>query len=548
MSLNINKLPKLSSNHAPQRGFQGGINKIVDSIRPSLGPYPRAVAIDRATSTRSPELLDSGGLIARRIIELPNSDENAGAMYIRGALWNLHERVGDGVATSAILFQSIFNQGLQFIATGGNAMILRRYLEKGMTLIIETLDDLVMPISGKEALTGVAKTVCHDPEIAVALGNIVSIIGEHGVLTIRAGHGRSVERELISGSYWPGALVSKKMIYNPVENRTVFENAAILISDLEIEEPQELIPVIRAAVEANITHLVVMCSKASEPVQGLMFQSKNSGKLQIIAVKTPSLRSDVQMTNMADIAVLTDGKPFLKATGDSFANITPEHFGFARRIWANQDYTGIVHPQGNPKEIRKHINTLRTAFENAKKSEDRKMLQERIGQLHGGAAAIDVGGLTETEMETRQELAKRTADALRGAIREGVLPGGGSALLACRPSLDKMLEDDNSVEARAAQRILSIALEAPFRTLMEISGNTPGKILAEVELAGPGYGFDIVSGEVCEMIPNGILDVATVQKQAVISAIRSAAMALTIDVLVHRKKLPMVSDPDAPGI
>ncbi len=254
------------------------------------------------------------------------------------------------------------------------------------------------------------------------------------------------------------------------------------------------------------------------------------------------------MTNMIDIAMLTGGKALVKAAGDTFENITPDHFGYARRIWTNEEYTGIVHHQGDPKTIKKHIATLRTAFSNAKKSEDRQNLQDRIGKLLGGAAAIDVGGITETEMETRKQLAKRTADALRGAARDGILPGGGSALLACQSALDALIENNASADARAAQRILHTALEAPFRALISSAGHSPGKVLSEVQLAGKGLGFDLVSEQVCEMIPNGVLDVATVQKQAVISAIRSAAMALTIDVLVHRKKLPLVSEPDAPGI
>jgi chaperonin GroEL len=531
------------------RGFQGGINKIVAAITPSLGPFPRAVAIDRMyTAARSPEFLDSGGLIARRIIELPDRDENAGAMYIRGALWNLHERVGDGVATAALIFQTIFNQGLRYLATGGNAMILSRYLEKGLEIILQELETQVQPIAGAEALTGVAKTVCHDPEIATTLGKIINMVGEYGVVQIRAGRGRGIEQELVSGSFWPGALVSKKMMYDTARNRTTFENAAILITDLEIEEPQDLLAVIRAAVEAQVTRLVVMCASASEQVQGLMFQSKAAGKLQIIAVKVPGLRSDVQMNNMTDIALLTGGQVLLKAASDTLEKVTPEHFGRARRIWANEDYTGIVYPQGDPKKIRRHITTLRNAHTKAQKSEDRQRLQDRIGTLQGGAATIDVGGITETEMETRVELAKRTAESLRGAAREGILPGGGAALLACRDAVDKLIAADDNVDARAAHRLLKIALEAPYRTLMSNSGYQAGKYLGEIEQGGVGFGFDLISGQVREMIPAGIIDVAAVQKRAIISAIKGAALALTIDVLVHRLKPPMVTDPDSRGL
>ena len=530
------------------RGFQGGINKIVDAIRPSLGPFPRTVAVARATRTRSPEILDSGGIIARRIISLPNRDEDAGAMYIRGVLWSLHERVGDGVATAAVLFQTVFNQGLKYTAAGGSPMTLRYHLERGAEMIVNALDDMTQPIAGAQALTGVAQTVCHDHALAESLGNLISIVGDEGWLEIRAGRGRNIEQELIAGSYWPGALVSKAMLYDINRSRTVFENAAILITDLEIETPQELVPVIRAAVDAQVNRLVIMCSKISEGAQAILLQSRKSDKLHIIAVKTPGIRSDVQMTSMLDMAALTGGKILVKAAGDTLAGVTPGHFGHARRIWANEEYTGLVHPQGEPKEIRSHVNTLRVAYECATKDEERRRLQERLSKLLGGTAAIDVGGLTETEMETRKELAKRTIRTLRGAAREGILPGGGTALLACHPALDELLANRDSLDARAAHHILTAALEAPFRTLMSNGGYSEGKILDEVEQAGRGAGFDILSGRICEMIPNGIVDVAAVQKQAIISAIRGAALALTIDILVHRKSPPIVTEPDASGI
>ena len=530
------------------RGFQGGINKIVDAIRPSLGPLPRTVAIARVSSTRSPEILDSGGIIARRIISLPNRDEDAGAMYIRGTLWTLHDRVGDGVATAAVLFQTVFNQGLKYIVAGGSPMTLRSYLEQGADIIVNALNEMTQPIAGTEALIGVAQTVCHDQVLAETLGNLISIIGDEGLLEIRAGRGRDIQQELITGSYWPGAIVSKAMIYDTDRSRSVFENASILITDLEIESPQELAPVIHAAVDAKINRLVIMCSKISEAAQAILLQSRKSGKLRIIAVKTPGIRSDVQMTSMLDMAALTGGIMLLKAAGDTLTGITSQHFGHARRIWANEEYTGLIHPQGDPKAIRRHINTLRVAYKNAARDDERQRLHERIGKLLGGAAAMDVGGLTETEMETRKELAKRTLRTLRGAAREGIVPGGGSALLACRPALDELLTDRDSLDARAAHRILTAALEAPFRTLMSNSGFSAGKILGKVEQAGRGAGFDILSGRICEMIPNGIVDVAAVQKQAVIGAIRGAALALTIDILVHRKNPPIVTEPDAPGI
>ncbi|MFC1996327.1 TCP-1/cpn60 chaperonin family protein [Chloroflexota bacterium] len=532
-----------------QRGFQEGIRQIVDSIRPSLGPLPRAVAIERAIGAdRSPELLDSGGIIARRIIELPDRDVNAGAMFIRGALWNLHDRVGDGVATSAVLFQTIYDEGLKFISAGGNAMMLRRHLETGMAAIMHALDAQSIPLKGKTALAGVANAVCYDSEIAANLSEIFDVIGEYGVLDVLTGRHRNIERKFIAGSYWPGGIASKQLIADFARARTDFYDAAILVTDLEIEDPQAFMNVIRAAVEMGTTRLVVMARTFSDPVLGLFYQSKGSDKLQMLAVKTPGIRTDVQMDSMQEIAVLTGGELLIQAAGDTLEQVTPGHLGQARQIWSNDNYTGIISGQGDPRKLRTMVAKLRKAYDNTKKSEERVRIRGRIGRLSGGAASLEVGGITETEIETRKELAQRTVDALRGVVKGGVLPGGGVALLACRSVIRDLLAKSTSADQRAAHRILLTALETPFRTLVENAGYSPGAILGNLEGKAPSFGFDIQSGEVVDMLEAGILDVATVQKEALHSALRSASLALTIDTIVHRKKPPVVTNPDAPGI
>jgi len=281
---------------------------------------------------------------------------------------------------------------------------------------------------------------------------------------------------------------------------------------------------------------------------GLFYQSKDADKLQMLAVKNPGIRADVQMDFMQDMAILTGGEPLIQAAGDTLALVTPQHFGQARQIWSNENYIGIISGQGDPRQLRRLVAQLRNAHDNIKKSGDRSRIRERIGRLSGGAASLEVGGITETEIETRKELAQRTADALRGVIKGGVLPGGGSALLACQPAIQDLLVQSTNADERAAYQILLTALETPFRTLVENGGFSSGAILGRLEGKAPSVGFDVQAGEVVDMLEAGILDVATVQKEAVHSAIRSAGMALTIDVIVHRKKPPVVTDPDAPGI
>jgi chaperonin GroEL len=268
----------------------------------------------------------------------------------------------------------------------------------------------------------------------------------------------------------------------------------------------------------------------------------------MMAVKTPGIRADVQMAYMQDIGMLTGGEALFQAAGDTLSQVTPQHFGQARQIWSNDNYLGIISGQGDPRQLRHLVAQLRKAHENAKDSDDRSRIRDRIGRLSGGSASLEVGGITETEIETRKELAQRTADALRGVVKGGVLPGGGSALLACLPAIRDLLAQSTSADERAAYQILLAALETPFRTLVKNSGYSPGAILGRLDGRAPGFGFDIHTGEVVDMLEAGILDVASVQKEALHSAVRSAGLALTIDTIVHRKKPPVVADPDAPGI
>jgi chaperonin GroEL len=530
-------------------GFQEGIHQIVEAIRPSLGPDPRAVAIDRiGMEGKTPEMLDSGGIIARRIIDLPNRDENAGAMFVRGALWNLHDRVGDGVATAAVLFQTIYDEGLKYISAGGNAMMLRRYLETGMATILDKLDQQSIPLKGKKALTGVANAVCYDAEMAAEFSEIFDMIGEYGLLEVRTGRHRETERSYIAGSYWPGGIASKELITDHVRARTDFYDASILVTDLEIDDPQAFVHVIRAAVEAGSDRLVVIARKFSEQVLGLFYQSKGSDKLQMLAVKTPGLRSDVQMEYMRDIAMITGGEALFTSAGETLAQVTPQHFGRARHIWSSDEYIGIISAQGDPRELRRFVAQLRAAHENAKNSDDRQRIRDRIGRLSGGAASVEIGGITEAEIETRKELGKRTADALRGVLKGGVLPGGGVALLACRPAMQDLYTQSKRADERAAYQILSAALEAPYRTLLSNAGYDPSTILGRLEGKPATYGLDLRDGQIVDMVEAGVLDIARVQKEAIHSAIRSAGLALTVDAVVHRKKPPVVADPDAPGV
>ena len=528
------------------RAMLRGIEQIVDAVQPTLGPMPRIVFYDRALGgpSRTPEPLDDGGTIARRIVQIRGRDADVGAMLIRNVLWTLREEVGDGTATAAVLFRAVYAEGLRYLTAGGNAMRLRVHLERGVRDILAELDGMTSRVRGKEELSKLASAISNDPEMGSLLGEIFDIIGEYGRLEIRKGRGREYEREYVEGMYWDGGVVARSFITDVGTQRIELQNAALLMTDLDIEDPRELVPVLTACVRGGIDSVAIIARRISDAVVGMLMLNREKGKIKInvVGVKTPGISVGEQHAALTDMAILTGGRPFRRDAGDTIRDVKPADLGRARRVWADKLNLGLIGGQGDPRVLREHIAHLRNAFASATDVEERNALQKRIGKLMGGSATLHVGGITESEMEFVKERAQRVADAMRGAIREGVLPGGGAALLACRPMLAAKMAQAEESEERAAYRILMVALQAPTRALLENTGHEPGEILGAIEQAGPGYGFDVVKGQLVDMNAAGIRDITTVVKAATRAAITSAAMALTTDVVIHRA-LP----PDAVG-
>lgn len=523
-------------------GLRRGINHIVAAVRPTLGPRPRTVAIERVNREHTPELLDNGGVIARRIIQLADRDADMGAMIVRHLLWRLHEEVGDGTATAAVVFQAVYNQGLRYLAAGGNAQRLRRHLDRGAQAIVDELDGMTIPVEGKRQLAEIAESVCYDRPLAGLLGEIFDIVGETGHVEIRRGNGRELERHYVDGMFLKSGVWSAHMLADQVRQRTDLQNAAVLISDLEIGDPRELVPALDVAVTAGFRTLVIMAGKLSDSgIAALLGASRDPEKFQAIAVKTPGLGPLEQAALMEDLAVLTGGRPLIKAAGNTPRGVRREDFGHARKAWADHAYFGVVGGKGDPRLLRRHIATLREQLQRPDDSAARDRLRERIGKLMGGSATLLIGTSTAAEMEVREEMARQTAGALRAALGDGVLLGAGVSLLHCRSTLRQTLDDRNDPDQQAAYRILHAALEEPVRTIVANAGYDAGAVMGELQHAPPGAGFDVRRGGVVDLAQAGIYDVAAAQKAAVHGAITSAAQALTIDVLIHPKKSQYVA-------
>ena len=523
---------------ATYQGMQRGIHQMVNAVRPTLGPLPRIVAMEHPHgSEKMPEMLDDAGVIMRRILQLPDRDADMGAMFVRHLVWRLREKVGDGTATAAVLFQSIYDQGIRYIIAGGNAMRLRQYLENGMRAIMDELTGMASHLEGKKELAQIAESICYDPPLAKMLGEIFNIVGEYGRLEIRSGRSREIKREYVEGMYWQSGVVSRQMVDAANKFKAEMENAAILISNLELKDPRQLLFVANKVRRAEINRLLVMANEISEDVAAIVVGiSREPEKFQAVAVKTPGVAMGDQIAAMEDLAILTGGRQIVRAAGHTLDNVKLDDLGRARRVWADRTHFGIIGGKGDPRTLRQHIANLRAVFKRIEDQEARKKLRERIGKLMGGSATLRVGGATELEIDERKARAERTSDALRGAIMEGVLPGGGVSLLACRPTLQKMLDQSTDADERAAYRILIKTMETPIRAILENAGYDASEIMAEIKYAGAGKGFDVRSGQVVDVAEAGIFDAANVQRAAVRSAVAGAALALTVDVLVHSKK------------
>ncbi len=528
------------THHAMQRG----INWVANAVRPTLGPIVRFVAVDPVSRGNvSPMLLDDGAMIARRILELPDADEDMGAMFCRRVLWDQHEQVGDGTTLTAVLFQSAFNLGLKHITAGGNAMMLRRYLEKGLCIIKDQLSGMVMPLEGADQIASLAESVSHDAVVAKSLGEIFDVIGSHGMLELRSGYGREVVHEFVEGSYFKNGLLSKLMMGEGAKFKIQLENAALLVSDFEIDDAKQLVAAVGQAYTSGIKKLVIIARSLSEQSASvLVAMGRDPAKFHVIAVKAPDELSG-QASLLEDIALLTGARLFLNVVGDKLSSVRLEDLGHARRVWANTEYFGIVGPKGSPIRRMQHLTKLEAAFDKAEKPDDQQKFRQRIGILRGGSATLHIGGITETEIKTRKSNAERTVQVLRGALRKGVLPGGGVALLACRSILRQCSKQAQDLDEKVAYNILSRMLEEPIRTILSNAGHEPEPILANLTHSDSNCGFDAHTGTIVDVVDKGIFDSAEVLIEAVTRAISSAALALTIDVFVHHKKPEVAINP-----
>ena len=519
--------------------LQQGINLIADAVRPTLGPRPRLVAIERPLRAQAAEILDAGATIARRITAVNPRGADAGAMLIRQALWKMHVDAGDGTTTMAIMYQTIFNEGLRHVTqSGANSMLLRSGLDIALKAVIGALEQHASSVAGKDQIALMARGMCQeDLDLANMLGEIFDIVGPDGLILVEGGNRDVLEREYIEGTYWRlSGWLSRWFLTDEAEKgkkRITFEGTAILISDFRITDPHQLIPALDKCVKAGVKKLVILCKEMSDGAIGLLVTNNQAKTIETMAVRAPKVRGPEQVASMEDIAVLTGGRVFYADGKDSFENFEVQDLGYARRAWAMESLFGIFGGKGDPRQVRQHMAHIRGMQRLAEEKNERKNLQQRLGRLSGSTALLKVGGVTATEIEVRKDTAERAITTIRKAIQDGVVGGGGAALLAAQSALHNL--PSSQPEHAVAYKVLARALEEPMRVIVQNAGGKPDIVLEKVKERAAGHGYDGRTGQIVDMREAGILESVAVLRKALEIAVSGAAMALTTDVIVHHR-------------
>jgi chaperonin GroEL len=497
------------------------------------------VALASSSPNHLPEILDDSATILRRIIQLPDPYADMGAMLLRHTLWQVHKAVGDGTATTAVLLQAIMRHGTHYLAAGGNAMDLKRGLERGLAAAVTALRGLARPLEGPAEIVKSAEALCHDAEMAALLGEIFDIVGPDGYVQVEASHSLGLERQYVEGVHWCEGYFSPYFMTDPRKQEARLENPAILISDLRLTTAEQLMPVLEQLARANQRSLLVIAQEVSGGALGLLVANHQAGTLRLLAVKAPSYGIH-QAAILEDLAALTGGRVVTQAGGERAQDVSPVDLGHARQVWANARAFGILGGKGDPVKLRQRIAQVKADLAATQDPADREKVRERLGKLLGGIAILQVGAATKVELEARKARAERAVMALRLALAKGVVPGGGTAYLACQPSVDRLSAPSDE---KVGLQTLSYALEEPLRVIACNAGYEPSTVVAQVKASSPGWGFDALTGQVVDMWAAGILDPAWVLKTALEAAVSGAAMALTTDVLVHHRSPEAVFEP-----
>jgi len=530
-------------NEEARRSLKRGVDTVADAVKTTLGPRGRNVAIDKKFG--SPTVTHDGVTVAKEI-ELKDPFENMGARLFVEAATKTDDVAGDGTTTATVLAQKIVDEGLRLVAAGANPMIIKRGMDKGAAALIEQLKELAQPVRDQQEIANVAAVSAADPEIGRLLAEVMDKVGKDGVITVEEGRGLGYETEYTEGMQIDRGYISPYFTTNAERQEAVMEDPMILITDKKISSIQDVLPVLEKVLQTTKNFLIIAEDVDGEALATLVV-NKLRGTINALAVKAPGF-GDRRKAMLQDIAVLTGGTVISEEIGRKLDSATLEDLGRARRVVATKDDTTIIEGSGDEGAIKGRIEQIRAQIETTTSDFDREKLQERLAKLAGGVAVVKVGAATEPELKERKHRVEDALRSTRAAVEEGIVPGGGVALINVISALDKVQVNDE--DERAAMNILRRALEEPLRQLARNAGEDGAVIIDHVrrmqkEQGNTNIGYNVMTGEYGNMLEQGVPDPVKVTRSAIQNAVSIASMILTTEALVT--DIPEKDAPAMPG-
>jgi len=519
---------ELLFDESARRSLEKGVNTLANAVKVTLGPRGRNVVLEKKFG--SPTITNDGVTIAKEI-ELEDPFENIGAQLVKEVATKTNDVAGDGTTTATVLAQAMIRDGLKNVAAGANPMMLKKGIDRASEAVVEALKKMSKPVETREAIAQVAAISAADENIGNLIADAMEKVGKDGVITVEESQTFGTELEVVEGMQFDRGYLSPYMVTDTERMEASLEDAYILISDQKISAVNDLVPILEKVSQIGKPLLVIAEDIEGEALATLVV-NKIRGTLQVVGVKAPGF-GDRRKAMLSDIAIVTDGQVISEEVGLKLENTTIDMLGRARQVRVTKEETTIVDGAGSPERIKDRIDQIRREIDDTDSDYDREKLQERLAKLAGGVAVISVGAATETELKEKKHRIEDALSATRAAVEEGIVAGGGSALIAALPALDEI---NLGGDMQTGVDIVKKALYEPLR-LIAFNAGQEGAIVAEkVKNMEAGMGFDALTGEYVDMVDAGIVDPAKVTRSALQNAASIAGMLLTTESLIAEEE------------
>ena len=516
-----------------RRGLEAGVNKLADAVKVTLGPKGRNVVLDKKFG--APTITNDGVSIAREV-ELEDSFENMGAQLVKEVATKTNDIAGDGTTTATVLAQALVREGLRNVAAGANPMGLKRGIEAAVSAVVDSIADQSVQVDdSKEQIANVAAISAADATIGQVIADAIEKVGKDGVVTVEESNTFGMDLEFVEGMQFDKGYLSPYFVSDPERQEVVLDEPYILLNQGKISSVQDMLPVLEKVMQSGRPLLII-----SEDVEGealaTLVVNKIRGTFSSVAVKAPGF-GERRKAMLQDMAILTGGQVIAEEVGLLLDGVSLEMMGSARKVVVTKDETTIIEGAGESSEVEGRISQIKREIDETDSDWDREKLQERLAKLAGGVAVVQVGAATEVELKEKKHRIEDALSATRAAIEEGVVAGGGTALLRARPAVSSVV-DGLDGDMQTGARIVYAALEAPARLIADNAGFEGAVMVREIESATGHTGLNALTGEMVDLVEAGIIDPAKVTRAALQNAASIAALLLTTEVLVADKPEP----------